>query len=225
MYTYLLINFFTIVFPFALSFDKKVAFYKKWKALLPATIISATLFIVWDIFFTILGVWSFNPKYLSGLFFSYIPIEEVLFFITIPYACVFVYECVIAYLPKDYFAQYKVSISIFLLLLSVVILALFTSHLYTLYTHLGLICLWIILYLLRHTAFLGRFYLAFLISIVPFLIVNGILTSLPIVMYNDLENMGIRIYTIPLDDFFYGFLLLLLNVSIYEKFKKYFKCQ
>ena len=72
-------------------------------------------------------------------------------------------------------------------------------------------------------AYLGRFYLAYLvIHLFPFLIVNGILTGTfletPVVWYDDTQNLGIRILTIPLDDFVYGFLLYLSNVTLYEWF-------
>jgi lycopene cyclase domain-containing protein len=65
-----------------------------------------------------------------------------------------------------------------------------------------------------------KFYLAYFISIFPFLIVNGILTSLPVVEYNDTHNLAIRVFTIPIEDFAYFFLLFLMNVTIYEYLKK-----
>jgi lycopene cyclase domain-containing protein len=49
--------------------------------------------------------------------------------------------------------------------------------------------------------------------------VNGFLTAIPVVLYNDEENVGIRLYSIPLEDVFYGMLLLFMNIVIYEKLK------
>ena len=67
---------------------------------------------------------------------------------------------------------------------------------------------------------MGRFYFAYMILILPFFIVNGILTGTGIqdqvVWYNDAENLGVRMGTIPIEDTFYGLLLILLNVVIYE---------
>ena len=59
---------------------------------------------------------------------------------------------------------------------------------------------------------------------IPFLIVNGLLTGTyldqPVVWYNNMENSSYRLLTIPYEDIFYGFDLLLINTIIYEHFKK-----
>jgi lycopene cyclase domain-containing protein len=86
--------------PLALSFDKKVAFFKNWKYLFPAMVIPALLYIIWDIYFTDKGVWSFNPEFITGIKLYNLPLEEVLFFFIVPYCCVFIYACIRAYFPN-----------------------------------------------------------------------------------------------------------------------------
>jgi lycopene cyclase domain-containing protein len=93
-YTYLLILAASFAGPFFLSFDKKVAFYKKWKYVFAAMIIPAVFYIAWDSYFTRINVWQFNSKYIVGPKFLELPVEEWLFFIIIPYCCIFVYECI-----------------------------------------------------------------------------------------------------------------------------------
>ena len=71
----------------------------------------------------------------------------------------------------------------------------------------------------------GYFLISYLLTLIPFFIVNGILTdgdfdfvseTNPIVWYNDTENLSIRIITIPIEDFFYWLLLFLVwSVSFF----------
>lgn len=219
-YTYLILDILCILFPFLLSFDKKVTFYKTWKYLFPAIFITGAFFILWDALFTEQGVWGFNPKYITGINLFNLPIEEVLFFICVPYACVFIYEVVKAYFKRDVLGTCGTKISILISVISLVTCVLFYDRIYTI-VNAG-ICLAVVVFgtLVYKFKNLGRFYLAFFISLIPFLLCNGILTSLPIVTYNDAENMGIRIYTIPLEDAFYCLSLLLGNILLMEFFKQ-----
>jgi lycopene cyclase domain-containing protein len=214
-YTYFLILAASLVGPLALSFDKKVGFYKSWRYAFPAIIIPASLFVIWDMYFTVKGVWSFNEAYFSGIKLYNLPLEEVLFFFVVPYCSIFVYACIRAYFPN---LTNKKNADLILKGLAV---SLFITGIiyYNRYYTGGFI---LIIYLLRNF-FKGfdavSFLVSYIICLIPFLIVNGFLTAIPVVLYNDTENLGIRIYTIPFEDVFYGMLLILMNIVIYEKLK------
>ena len=220
-YLYLLIDCLTVLFPLAFSFHSKANFSKKWNYLWKAIAIPAAVFIVWDIVFTGMGVWGFNPAYVSGIYFYNLPFEEILFFICIPYSCVFIYEAVKYFAGKDVLERYKSSISILL------IIFLLTTGLLNVdrwYTGVAFIACGLFIALLEwgwKLPFLGLFYFSFLFVLVPFFIVNGILTGSfleePVVWYNKNEMLDFRLGTIPIEDLFYGMLLLLMNVSIFEK--------
>src|SRR5436190_263046 len=113
-YHYLSIDLLTLLFPFLFSFYSKANFSKKWKYLWLAILVPGLIFIAWDDVFTRLGVWGFNKAYVSGLYVGTLPIEEILFFICVPYACVFTYEALGHVFKKDYLAHYQKSISAFL---------------------------------------------------------------------------------------------------------------
>jgi len=71
---------------------------------------------------------------------------------------------------------------------------------------------------------LRRFYLAFIIILIPFFIVTGVLTGTgldkPVVWYDNNENLGVRLGTIPVEDIGYAFSLLFSSVLLIEFFKE-----
>jgi lycopene cyclase domain-containing protein len=218
-YTYLLINFFTILVPLLFSFEKRINFYKQWKYLFPAILITGGFFIIWDHYLTAWNVWSFNPMYITGLQLWNLPIEEWLFFLTVPYSCMFIYVALNQLIKRDTLKVYSKSITIGLIIILSVIVVFNSSRLYTA-IKLSLCVLMLIWIIKKDYTFMGKFYRAYFISLIPFFLVNGLLTALPVVIYNDNENLGIRIGTIPVEDTMYTLLLLLMNVVLFEYFRR-----
>jgi len=222
-YLYLTLNILTISVPFMRSFEPRVNFYGQWKSLFGAIGIMGAFFIIWDILFTHWGVWGFNPTYLSGINIVNLPMEEWLFFLTVPYACVFIYEVLNYFIKKDILKPYVHIISASLVLLLGILAVLHNDKIYTFTA--SILTAMLLSYLTWHVwaDYLGRFYLAFLVSLIPFFMVNGVLTGsgIPdeIVWYNNAENLAIRLGTIPIEDTIYCLLMLLMTISIYEYFK------
>ena len=98
-YYYLLLMLLSISYPLIRSFENKIRFYKNWKSLTFAITIMMTIFIVWDVIFTTLSVWSFNDRYILGYKFLSLPIEEWMFFICVPYSCIFIHEVLNYFFP------------------------------------------------------------------------------------------------------------------------------
>jgi lycopene cyclase domain-containing protein len=219
-YLYLSLDLISFGFPFMASFYKKAPFYKKWKYLAAAILVTGTIFIVWDEIFTQEKVWGFNPEYLTGVYIGSLPLEEILFFICIPYACVFTYFALNHLIEKDHLFPHHELIS------SALIILLLISGIYNIdkwYT--GVTFLFLALFLAYQMLkirprYMGRFYFAFAVLLIPFFIINGILTGSfidgEVVWYNDLHTLGIRLGTIPLEDVFYALLLIVLNIAIME---------
>lgn len=71
---------------------------------------------------------------------------------------------------------------------------------------------------------MNKFWITYLVLLLPFFIVNGILTGTgpdnPVVWYNNAENLQLRILTIPVEDFAYGMTLILWNIVLFEAFSK-----
>ena len=79
LYFYLLC--FTILYPLAQSFERRLQLYKKWKAILTGVFAVLIVFIPWDVYFTNKAVWWFSEGYTTGVKLFNLPIEEVLFFV------------------------------------------------------------------------------------------------------------------------------------------------
>ena len=177
---------------------------------------------IWDAVFTRLGVWSFNPRYILGIYFFHLPVEEILFFICIPFSCVFTYFC----LDKFYNLSWnKPTEKISCIVLSTLLLVtglIFYNRLYTSVTFISTALVCLILKFMFKIDWFGKAVSVYAILLIPFLIVNGILTGSgldePVVQYNNMENLHFRLFTIPVEDVFYGFELMLLNIYLYKLF-------
>ena len=210
---------------FFLSFDKKVAFYKKIKFLVPATFLVAVPFLLWDEYFTTHDIWGFNPNYLQGFYLGNLPLEEVLFFFLIPYCCVFIYEVLIAYFPNVPLQGTTKIFSLIIVLSGATLSLLNLDNWYTLLA-CSLAVLIAVFAMQRKYSWYPRAIFAFLVVQIPFSIVNGILTGAvtpePIVWYSPFHIVGIRILTIPIEDIFYNFSMLIPIFGLYHYFKSRF---
>ena len=227
--TYLLINIFSAIVPFLFSFYPAIRFNKHFKAFIIANLIASVCFIAWDVLFTAQNVWGFNYTYTFGFKLFNLPVEEVLFFIFIPFACVFTYHC----LNTFYTISWPVQVErIVVIVLSGLLLLTGISNLgraYTSVSSLSTAVLLIALEFIFKVKWLPGFLSIFPLLLIPFFIVNGILTGTglqaPVVWYNNEENLGIRILTIPVEDVAYALEMLLFNIFFYEKFKQVFSAQ
>ncbi len=222
MSLYWILNLTSLSVPFLVSFHPRIQLYKKWKALSLAIILAMIPYIIWDIWFTENGYWGFNLEYLSGVYLLHLPIEEWFFFVSIPYACIFTHYALIELFPKVQVGVKQVNFITYLLLGVFLIGAIVFNQKW--YTFIDLVIGLVILVVafISNKALLQKFYLTFIIMLIPFFVVNGILTGTGIenevVWYNDLQNLGIRFGTIPIEDSVYAFSLILLNLVLFEKF-------
>ncbi|WP_430817988.1 lycopene cyclase domain-containing protein [Carboxylicivirga marina] len=220
-YTYLFINLACIAIPLVASFYPKHSFFKEWPYFLPANIVVATLFIIWDYFFTAMGIWGFNPDYLTELYLFNLPLEEVLFFFAIPYACVFTWFSINYLVKNNPLKRYQAAITISLAILFILVGIGFWGKWYTSLTALlaGTYLL-LAFYKKRNLSYV---YLSYIIVLPFFFMSNGLLTGSlldePIVWYDNTYNLDLRIGTIPIEDSVYGFLLVLMNIDLYQWLK------
>ncbi len=209
---------FSFIVPITLSFDRRLQFYRQWPSLLPAISFVAIFYIIADVFLTKAGVWGFNEQYHSGFTLLSLPVEEWLFFFVIPYASIFLHESLVLYFPKLRVGQTASKrITVFLIVLFLILLAFNFGKSYSAYIFIKMILVLLLSFFDRKSV-ISSFYVTFLVILIPFLIVNSILTGSfiegEVVWYNNDENLGIRIFTIPVEDISYAFSMILYSLLI-----------
>lgn len=216
---YLLVDLLSLSVPFLVSFHPRLGLHRKWGALFAAIFLTMIPFIIWDVYFTVKGYWGFNPEYLTGIYLFSLPIEEWLFFVCIPYACVFTHLSLLEINPRLRLPKKTTRLISYLLFAVFAVVLVFNWD--RAYTAVDMIfgILVLSLALWKRPELLRSFYVTFLVMLIPFFIVNGILTGTGIegniVWYNDLENLGIRMGTIPVEDSVYAFSMILLNLVLF----------
>lgn len=218
---YLGLDLFSIAFPLAASFEPRIAYWRKWRGLFTGMLVMMFVFIIWDIIFTSNGVWGFSPRYTLGIDIAGLPLEEWLFFIAIPYSCVYLYEVMRYAFKKDVLGRIARPLSMLLIVVLAVVGIIHFDRIYTVVTFLCTAALLALHVFVLKSPYLGRFFMGYAISLVPFFLVNGILTGWllpePIVWYNNEENLGIRMNTIPVEDSVYLLFFLLLTITFHER--------
>jgi len=165
-------------------------------------------FIVWDAW-AAGRHWTFNPSTVIGLDFFGLPIEEILFFFSVPFACLFLWESVfkkrpersapaLAWLYRLPWGMAPLGAGLFL-----------AGRQYTGLTLLALsaVCIWDRrsgTELLLQPRFLG--FLGAVLALTA--VFNGYLTARPVVLYGAAYQLDFRLGTIPIEDFGYGLALV-----------------
>jgi lycopene cyclase domain-containing protein len=208
--------------PLFLSFDRKVRYFRYWPKVFICIAIVTIPFLIWDIAVT--GVhWHFNENYTLPFRFWGLPLGELMFFVSVPFACLFIYQIMrtdkpIILIKNNIFLYGMAGIAC---LASIVFLL--GGKYYTAIVCFAL-AFTIIFDRLMKTQLLSQkrtfLFLAILTGLI--FIFNGYLTARPVVLYEAKYLTNIRLWTIPVEDFGYGYTLILLCTILFEKFKGLF---
>ena len=221
-YTYLLILFFTIIICFLASFDRRIRFDRHFWSFLKASIIVAIPFIAWDVWFTAHGVWWFNTNYTIGLNVAGLPIEEWLFFICIPFSCIFTYYCIEKFFNLSWLLGFNNLIVFVTVIVCALMALLHYDKIYTLVTAIATLGTVIYLHFVARVDWIAKASFVFNILMLGFFPVNGVLTGTglesPIVNYNPGDFLGVRMLTIPIEDAVYGYTQFLLVLYFFKLF-------
>lgn len=218
-FEYLLFNLIVIAGPLAYSFEKTINFRQFWREAFFGIVGSLIVYVLWDSSVTNRH-WYFNTPYMLDFRLLKLPIEEWLFFITVPYACLFVREVLKLVVKNSQKRELEwVRAGMFALLPFGVLIFQSGKE----YTGLVLIAFGVVAFLDRqlrtNTLLQTRTYI-FLASVIGFtLVFNMYLTARPLLIYAPAYQLDFRVITIPIEDFGYGLTHIALCNVIYEYFK------
>jgi len=214
---YLIFNIIVLAGPLLFGTMRSFYFLDRVKYTILPIIIPAILFLIWDSTVTY-SHWYFNEKYVLGITIFNLPIEEILFFITVPFACLFTWEMIIRRTDKRVLVWInKIRPFTYITIPAGILFFISGKH----YTGLALsfLGLAVLLDQLLNTNLIleKRFYLYLSLVLLFTLIFNGYLTWRPVVTYGVDYQLDFRIITIPVEDFIYGTALIFMNTIIYKK--------
>ncbi|HYH75357.1 MAG TPA: lycopene cyclase domain-containing protein [Candidatus Saccharimonadales bacterium] len=204
---YALFNLAILTTPLAGYILWRPTFWLGWRRLLRAWLIVSGAWIALDIYSVSQGWWRYNSDYILGPKIAGLPLEEIAFFFVVPLACVIVFTLVRQYVPgtiRQAYARY--------MLLALGIAVWFFINIYQDRPRTGLdgfLVLFTILVLWRSrlTTTVAFWYWNALVLTLC-LVFNTMLTALPVVIYDESLMSGLRLGTIPVEDFLYNFSLL-----------------
>lgn len=222
-YVYSLILFLTIIICFIASFDKRIRFDHYFIPFIKAAVLVAIPFIAWDIWFTNIGVWWFNTNYTLGITLVNLPVEEWLFFICIPFSCVFTYYCIDKFYNLSKLESFNNMITFAIVIICAVTALINCNYIYTFITAILTSLTLLYLHFIAHARWLTQATMVYLVLMLGFFPVNGVLTGTglpsPVVNYNEAHFMGIRMLTIPVEDAVYGYAQFIWVLYFFNRFK------
>jgi lycopene cyclase domain-containing protein len=193
-------------------------FWQHWRALAISIATIGVPWVVMDIAAHHLGWWYYNTAYVFGLRVFGLPIEEILFFVVVPFACLVVWH--VYDRQKGTVPQWLPRIALAALVL--VCIGLIAFHFGRLRTVVDAAITIVAVAALWDSELIRRraWWYWSLTVLALFLVCNTFLTAVPIVEYNMQAATGWRIGTIPFEDFLYNFSLLNLLLLAYSRYKK-----
>jgi lycopene cyclase domain-containing protein len=199
-----------------LSFVTNVKPHKHIRGLLAGYLFVSFPFMVWDVWATASGHWGFNEVYVTGPYVFDVPIEEFLFFITVPFAMVYVWGVV-----KKYVTDHSMAGILPLLAFGITagaavwMLVHYWNNGYTRSAAIAALVA-VLFTAVSRVAYTWRFWTFQFLLLGLFLVFNSILTMLPIIVYSPDAIIGFKIGDIPIEDFFFNFAFFSLFLLVYN---------
>jgi isorenieratene synthase len=214
---YLVFNLVVISMPLLLAVWPPTDFRSQYLPAFIACFVVAIPYVVWDAL--VAGAhWDFNPAYVIGARLFGLPVEEILFFFTVPFSCVYTWIILIKGREAKSVPGLRLAYPLLFATLPVGGWALSLGKGYTGLMLISLGAAAALDLLLRTHLLLKPRFWALLAVVAGFTFVfNGYLTARPVVTYGEQYQLGLRVLTIPIEDFGYGTSLVYAVIVVFER--------
>lgn len=217
---FLCLDIFLFLAPCTFCLDSKAFKLKKLNNSVVPAVIAGIIFSAIGVILNIFGIWKFNPEFIVGIYYRDVPLEFFLFCFGFSFLGINIYQYLNARFPKNDLQQFSLTLSNLLLGLCIAFGFFGHNHWYTIVVFVLLFVLLLYVEYVNKIRFMYRFYRAYLVCLLPFYICFGIMSSLPILIYDSRETLGINIIDIPMESHFYVMAMLLLGIYLLEFFAK-----
>lgn len=219
---YLLIDLAALIIALFFSFRPRASFRKEWKWLLPSIGVVAIPTLLVNAQLIRIGAWGYNQDHILGQFVYLLPIEEILYYLCVPYLAMLGYYFCRYYFPGTQLKYSGRIIAGVSAALCLIIAAAYLDHLFTLISFLG-VSIFLAFCFLRRPFWLGHLIISFSVFSIAFILYNSTLGELnlifPIFKYEAAETMDVFVNNMPIECLPYSLLVFGSIISIYERFR------
>lgn len=218
-FAFLLLALGLLVLPLIFNLDKKIFKQGNFIPALGASLISAIIFSTLTIVLQLLGVLIYKESNTVGVAFKDIPLEQYILNFTFSFASVALYQYLNNKFPNNNLQRYSLALSNLLLGLCVAFLFFAYSKWYTLSTFATLFILLFIIEYVGKLRFMYKAYRTFVIMLIPFYLVYGILFWNGILKISENAVSKMYVAKIPVENHFMMLSILLVSIYMFEFFK------
>lgn len=214
-FIYIIFNTAVLLPVIILSLIYDVKLHTKWRQFVWIFATVSIPFILWDVWAANNGHWLFSDIYILKYRIFGLPIEEILFFLTVPIAMVYVWLVIIKYIPNKKTNKYIARLAVGTIGLASLIFAVDNWQLgYT--RSAGVVSFIVSLALMfNKIIYTSRFWIFQVIHAVLFLMFNTFLTALPVISYGVNSITGFRVGSIPIEDFLFSYILVSASIMVF----------
>lgn len=221
--SYLLLTFSAFALFILVRIFLKIQLAKLWRGIFFGLAVMLFILIPWEVWFSYRQIWGWSESKLFGVFVATVPMEEVLWFVAMALLFVAIYEW-LGKRPADVIKQgYPKRLTAVLSFGFFLCAIVFAGHIYT-FAVASFAAVFLVWHLLIARAdYIARFYLAFVIYLLPLLVLDimrtGSFSDEPTIWYKSSDVMGLYLFKVPLENIAMYFFLMLVFITAYESLK------